>query len=176
LAIQVDSAAPLCRSWDAFALIKINADAPTSGDNDYLIEFDEGALMTAVTAIAIRNCIPPPEYGKVLLPSFIIANGCCVSLYVTGLNERGTPVVYMVRYPDGSHSQWRHLGFSPSDGRTKLFVALALLLHNFKSWFETTTITAKTYHQQFQNRMQSIYDLENYAPSDQFRARNDGSK
>lgn len=111
-------------------MMQIKAANPCN-QKEYLIDNDECVLLTAVTDIAVRNCIQIKNYDKVLLP-FIISTGDHAELYVTGLNKTGAPAVYTVRYPDGTNSRRNDLSSSPCEDRTKLFIAFAVLLNNFK--------------------------------------------
>jgi hypothetical protein len=140
VSFRPDAAATLGDNWDAFGMMEIKK-SPQSNQDSYLVDNDKSVLMTAITTIILRACLEMKSAGQfkeVALP-FVIAKGMKCSLYVTMLTDDGIPCVKLVGYPKNNGTA-RNIdcGKSPSEDRTKLFVALAVLLNKFNNFFDST--------------------------------------
>lgn len=137
MCIKPDAVATLAPKWDTFGMIEIEVEDPYVTCKR-LVQNDNCVLMAAVTAMVIKECISEEDDKKVRLP-FIIATGEVASLYMTVPDENGNPAVHLVVFPDMTRGTCYNMYRSPSETRTKLCVALALLLNDFKRFFEETS-------------------------------------
>ena len=160
LCVKPDAAATLSYDWDAFGMMEIKAEEPCN-DRDHLLGNDKCVLMTAATAMAIKDCITEKDYNKVRLP-FIIVTGSVASLYVTVL-DRGYPAVRVVGYPDNDNGKRCYMYTSPWEERTKLFVAFAVLLNEFKGFFEKTARVK--YNENVDKRTGVVEKFDAYSPT-----------
>jgi Protein kinase domain len=167
--LQPDAAATLDNKYDAFAMMEIKQ-SPQCNIAAYLEDNDKCVLMTAVTAIILRKCIPKEsanqikefanQIKEIALP-FVIATGTACSLYVTTISPDGTPCVKLVGYPsdDGGNTARVDCRKSPSEQRKKIFVALAVLLNKFHKFFDQTK------RDKYLDHIRGHGDVTKYLPS-----------
>ncbi len=159
ITMKPDAAVTLSSGWDVFGMMEITPH-DQCGQHAYLIANDKCALMTAVTAIAIKACIQPQQVREVALP-FVIATGTRCSLYVTTFDEEGFPCIQVVGYPGGGTANEQDLSDSSSDERKKFFVALAVLLNRFKECFDDEG--KKVYEEKLLSRIPSLNRLSRFS-------------
>jgi tRNA A-37 threonylcarbamoyl transferase component Bud32 len=141
VSLRPHAATTLGDTWDIIGMMEIRK-SPRRNDSLCLVDNDRCVLMTAGTAIILRKCRAvenAEQFKEVALP-FVIATGTECSLYVTTLTHNGHPDVKLVGYAkdDGGNAGNIDCGKLPSKARTKLFVALAVLLNKFNKFFDTT--------------------------------------
>ena len=135
MTIKPDGAVMLNGKCDPFGMMEINP-RDKSMEEAYPIDNDRCVLMTACTAMAIfKSCLPifKPSHGGYALP-FIVGTGKNCSLYVTRVFFKESKYV-LATYPVKGNTCADVLN-SPNTGRSKLFVALAVLLNQFLAFFD----------------------------------------
>jgi serine/threonine protein kinase len=147
ITIRPDSAVTLGAKRDALGLMEIKADH--SNKAGHKVDKDRCVLVTAATARVLYR-LKPDWYEKVVLP-FVIANGPLFGLFVTRLHENGTPYVSYIRLLDGETLQlepFYSCERSPNLARSKMFVALAVILDDLRSLLDKNMLAE--YKQMFQ--------------------------
>jgi Protein kinase domain len=139
------SAVTLGDRRDALGMMEIKVDF--SNDAQCKVDKDRCVLVTAATARVLCQLLEPKSYEKIVL-QFVIANSPYFGLFVTRLCRDGTPTVHYIPLLDAGGPIYSCRN-SPALERSKMFVALAVILDDLCSLLDDDWMLIQKYERTF---------------------------